>query len=265
MALIAKVKTHFWDKFRFYPLQNIKNLQKGDIIIVKTEHGLEKAEVFNIQESAKEIEFEKNKIVRKASNEDLKVIARFESKKEETLKKAKKRVGESKMPIKIIDASFTFCGSKVIFAFISEERIDFRELVKRLSRDFQKGVRMQQVGSRDEAREKGGVGICGRSLCCISFLQNMESITTDMARTQQIIKQGSQRITGVCGRLMCCLAFEEEQYREMAKNMPEIGEKVKTKEGSGIVVNRNILKQTVMVEVQKDKDRIKIEIPVAEL
>ncbi len=265
MSKIAEVKIHFWDKPRFYRVEGIEKLVKGDTVIVKTEHGLEAGEVLTVHKRSKGFTVEKEKISRKATQKDLEVITCHSAKEAEILEKARKRTRELKLPIKIIDVSFTVSGNKLIFAFIAEGRVDFRELVKRLSKDFQRLIRMQQIGSRDEAKESGGIGICGRSLCCASFLKNIESITTDMARTQQIIRQGNQRITGVCGRLMCCLAFEEEQYLELAKNMPGIGEEVKTREGRGEVVDRNILKQTVTVEIPKKDEKIKIEIPVLEL
>lgn len=265
MPKVAEVKIHFWDKTRFYPLEDSSDFKKGDIVIINTEHGLEKGEVLGVHKKSKGLDLEKEKIVRLARGEDISIIRKHESKKEKILEKAIKKAKEFKLPIKIVDVSFTICDKKIIFAFTADGRVDFRELVRKLSRDFQKAIRMQQIGSRDEAKREGGVGGCGRPICCASFLRNLESITTDMARTQQIVRQGNQRITGVCGRLMCCLAFEEEQYKELVKNMPEIGEEIKTKEGTGFVIDRNILKQTVIAEVSKGNEKTKFEIPISEL
>lgn len=265
MTRVAEVKIHFWEKPRFYPIKKALILSKGDAVILETEYGLEMGEVLNILDSASNLNLEKEKILRKAKEKDLKIINCYDLKKEDALKKARKRARECKLPIKIIDASFTACGKKIIFVFIADGRVDFRNLVRFLSKDFQKGIRMQQVGSRDEVKKSGDIGVCGRRICCGSFLKNLESITTNMARTQQIVKQGNQRITGICGRLMCCLAFEEKQYGELSEKMPEVGEEVETKEGRGTVIDRNILKQTVVVEILKDKNKVKTEIPVSEL
>jgi cell fate regulator YaaT (PSP1 superfamily) len=138
-------------------------------------------------------------------------------------------------------------------AFVSDGRIDFRNLVKEIAIKFKKTIRMQQIGSRDEARNAGGYGICGRELCCVKFGGNMQSITTDMARCQQIFHRGSERISGLCGRLMCCLAYEAQQYKEMLKGMPELHSVVETPEGKGTVVEINAILQEVKVKLENGK------------
>jgi len=155
--------------------------------------------------------------------------------------------------MKLIDLSISLDGKQIIFAFTSDGRIDFRKLVKDLSIVFKKSIRMQQIGSRDEARKLGGYGMCGRELCCVKFSGNMQSITTDMARVQQIAHRGSDRISGLCGRLMCCLAYEADQYREMLVGMPEIGSVIETGEGKGTVVEINAILKEIKVRIDKGK------------
>jgi len=134
-------------------------------------------------------------------------------------------------------------------------------LVKELARTFQKSIRLQQVGIRDEARRLGGFGPCGRELCCKKFLTNLSSVSTDLARIQHVHSRGSERISGACGRLMCCLAYEADFYQEAVKRFPALESKVKTKQGNGVVVSYNALKKTVNVEIDKNI----IEIPLKEV
>jgi len=155
--------------------------------------------------------------------------------------------------MKIIDVMISLDGKQAIFAFTSDGRIDFRKLVKDLSSKIKKSVRMQQIGSRDEARKLGGYGICGRELCCVRFKGNMQSITTDMARVQQIAHRGSERISGLCGRLMCCLAYEAQQYKEMLEGMPELFSVVETGEGKGTVIEINAITLEIKVRLESGK------------
>jgi cell fate regulator YaaT (PSP1 superfamily) len=131
------------------------------------------------------------------------------------------------LPMKVVAASYSFDGGSIIFAFIADGRVDFRDLVKNLSKQFQRSVRLHQIGARDEARQQGGFGICGRQLCCITFKGDLPSISSEMAKVQQILHRGSERISGLCGRLMCCLAYEADFYRNKLKE--EGGEEIKQK------------------------------------
>ena len=164
--------------------------------------------------------------------------------------------------MKAIDCHFSFDGGKITFAFSADKRIDFRDLVKDLTRTFQKSVRLHQIGIRDEAKRLGEFGPCGRELCCKKFLGNLGNVTTDLARIQQITHRGSDRISGVCGRLMCCLAFEAKFYNEESKDLPVIDSIVKTKHGEGRVISCNVLKKTVNVQID---DKTVMEIPAKEI
>jgi len=153
----------------------------------------------------------------------------------------------------LIDVRLTLDGRQIIFAFTADGRIDFRDLVKNLSKTFKKSVRMQQMGSRDEAKRIGGYGICGREFCCVRNGGNIQSITTDMARVQQIAHRGTERISGMCGRLMCCLVYEAQQYKEMLVGMPELHSTVNTPEGRGFVIEVNAITQEIKVKLETGK------------
>lgn len=193
------------------------------------------------------------KILRAATERDKAVFEERLKEKKEFLEACKKEIKNRNLGMKLVDAAGSLDGKQITFAFTSDTRIDFRELVKSLSVQFKKSIRMQQIGSRDEARKLGGYGICGRELCCVRSAGNMQSITTDMARAQQIAHRGTERISGLCGRLMCCLAYEAEQYREMLKGMPELWSTVKTREGAGTVIEINAVKQDIRVKLETGK------------
>ena len=141
-------------------------------------------------------------------------------------------------------------GSCVVISFVADGRVDFRKLVKNLSAAFGKSIRLQQIGSRDEARMTGGYGICGRELCCKKFPGSLTSISTEMARCQFISHRGSERISGLCGRLMCCLSFEAKQYQKMLKELPAKGEKILFEGKKGVVVDLQTLCGKVRIELE---------------
>jgi cell fate regulator YaaT (PSP1 superfamily) len=195
----------------------------------------------------------KEKVVRLATERDRAAYDEYSNQKKEFLSACRKMVKEMQLEMKLVDCASSLDGKQIVFAFTSDGRVDFRELVRNLSGVFKKSVRMQQIGSRDEARRLGGFGICGRELCCVRFGGNMQSITTDMARAQQIAHRGTERISGQCGRLMCCLAYEAAQYREMLKGMPELFSSVKTIEGKGTVIEVNAILQDIKVRLESGK------------
>ncbi len=193
------------------------------------------------------------KIIRLATERDCEIYEKYEKEKNEFLKACHLEVKKQNLPMKIIDARISLDGKQITFVFTADGRVDFRELVKNISKETKRGVRMQQIGSRDEARKLGGYGICGRELCCVKFPGSIPSITTDMAKVQQIASRGSERISGLCGRLMCCLAYEAEQYRSLLEGMPEMYSVVETKEGRGTVIEINVATQEVKVKVESGK------------
>ena len=243
-------------------------LKIGDQVVIKTDTGSELGRVTGIiQDSDKkennQSQQAQNQILRKVTTEDLNMLRDQSKQKSDAIKYFRQCVDRHKLPIKAIDVHFSFDGGRLVFPFIADGRVDFRELVKDLSHHFQKSIRLQQIGIRDEAKITGDFGSCGRGLCCKSHLDLKElgSITSDLADLQQVSHRGSDRLTGSCGRLRCCLAFEKEVYLEAAKNLPALGSMVKTKQGQGRVVGLNILKQTIDVAINDDRGNI-VEISV---
>ena len=263
MTQIAKVQLTPW-----FPVYNCQfpdlTLKVGDKVIVKIDNLSEIGEVIEVT-SLPEISVEdsKNVILRKVTTDDLNIGAESQKQKAPALEYCKRAVERYNLDMKVIDAHFSFDGSRLIFPFIADGRIDFRELVKDLTHHFQKSIRLQQIGIRDEAKITGDFGSCGRQLCCRSYLdlKCLGSITSDLADLQRVSHRGSDRLTGQCGRLRCCLAFEKSTYEEMAKILPALGSKVKTPQGEGEVVAQNILKKSVDVAIKGDRGNI-IEFPI---
>ena len=267
---IAKIKFTGWDKEYNFSFNDLK-LKENDKVVVKTELGLEMGDVtgfiglddhkYVLEEKKDEVD-ENGKqaekiiikpVLRKATLRDLEKMASFEEKKE-ALEFCRKIKDKHDLPMKFIDVHYSFDGSRLTFAFIADGRVDFRELVKDLTRHFGKTIRLQQIGIRDEAKIMGDVGHCGRMLCCRGHLKNLESITSEMADIQGCAHRGSDRISGVCGRLMCCLAYEQRGYEELSKSLPPIGAKVNVDGKRGVVIGHNFLKQAVKVEFPGDRE-----------
>ncbi len=174
---------------------------------------------------------------------------------------AVEKIGKHELPMNLVDTHLTFDRKLVIFMFLAPGRVDFRELLKDLNKAVQMRVELRQIGPRDQAGMIGGIGSCGRDICCVSYLTNFVSINVKMAKAQELSLNPSN-IIGACGRLKCCLNFEYEGYRQLVRNMPKIGSKCQCKEGSGRVVGRNILLQKVSVQLS---DKRIVEAPVDEL
>ena len=226
-------------------------LKAGDRVVVTCEHFNELGTVeVNGHENCPK---EKERILRLATTRDKENFLEKEKQKEEALDFCKSELKKLGLAMKAIDARISLDGKQVIFVFTSDGRVDFRELVKNLSLKFKKMIRMQQIGSRDEARKLGDCGVCGRAMCCINTKNNLPSITTDMARVQQIAHRGTERISGACGRLMCCLAYEAQSYREMLEGMPEAYSSISTVEGEGTVIEVNAITQEVKVKLKSGK------------
>lgn len=256
--MIVNLKIFPWGESVMYDSGNW-GLQVGDMVIVNVDSGTEIAAVEEINVEA-EIKKEISKVIRKATSVDLKAVEKNSQKCVEIIKTCRDLVKENKLPMKIVDVHLSFDGGKITFSFIAESRIDFRVLVKSLSRNFQRSVRLHQIGSRDEAKGKGGFGICGCQLCCVKFLKTLPSVTTEDARVQQMGHRGSERISGLCGRLKCCLGFESEQYRELLKNMPNIGKAVKVNGKKCAVTEIDTLSQKVIVKFEDgNKKKVSLE------
>lgn len=241
------VKLYPWENPRL--VSSEEEFAAGDEVIVEGEFGNDLGTVtLRLETEPKEKAL--FPIVRKAAARDKEAFQKNEEKKIEIIKMCKSEIHRLAVEMKLVDVRIGLDGSNLVVVFTAEGRVDFRELVRTLSRIFHRSVKMHQIGSRDEARKMGGCGICGRELCCVRFPGSLPSISTEMARVQSIAHRGSERISGLCGRLMCCLAFEAQQYRELLEGMPEIGSAIKIKEGKGNVIDINALKQEIKVRLE---------------
>lgn len=239
------VRVYSWEPSR--QCNSDLELQNGDLVVVKEDLC---NEIGLIEPGEGTILEEKNTtIVRKATQRDLETYEKNKDKKGEIIKLSKSEIKRLELNMKLVDVHVSLDGSNAVILFTADERIDFRELVKNLSKIFHRSVRLHQVGSRDEARKLGGCGVCGRDLCCLRFSGNLPSISIDMARVQQVAHRGSERISGVCGRLMCCLSYEADQYRQMLEGFPELRSHVSTKEGNGEVIELNALTGDIKIRM----------------
>ena len=262
MKRIAGVRFHKGGRIYFFDPQGF-DVKKGDMVLVSTSFGEEAGEVLEIEEmNEQDLKRELMPVIKILSKDEVDFLKKREKDKKRYIEIANCIVELNELNMKIMDVNFGLDDNKVTFIFSSENRIDFRQLVKDLNSKLKKQVVLRQIGPRDEARLLGGYGRCGRPFCCQSFLQNLESITMDMAKVQNLAGKGSSKISGVCGKLMCCLSYEVNVYKELVKNLPAIGENIKTKKGLGLVIDQNIIKQTVLVELEKD--RVRMEVSFAE-
>ncbi len=241
---------------------NSMKFDMGDKVIVEADRGLEYGEVVSHSEKVADvnsIEKPLRKIIRKANPWDEKQIAKNEGKTRELMDLCEKKIRENKLPMKLVNAEYSFDRSKIIFYFTSESRVDFRNLVRDLASIFRVRIELKQIGVRDEARILGGHGPCGRALCCMLFLKDFNPVTIKMAKVQNLPLNPS-KISGLCGRLMCCLGYEYEGYKECSRRLPREGSQIKTAYGKGKVIAVNPLKRTVTVDLGEGKIKeIKIE------
>ena len=236
------------------------DIKKGDHVIVETERGIQYGNVETdiIEIDEKKITSPLKEVIRIATKEDNKTYEKNIKSSLIALEKAKNKIDEMGINMQLIDAAYTFDKEQLIFKFLSDNRVDFRDLVKELANIFHTRIELRQIGARDKAKETGGCGICGRKLCCSSFLKDMESVSIGMAKNQNLSLNPS-KINGCCGRLLCCLKYEDKTYSELKVGLPQIGKKTKTSEGEGTVVNVDILKRKYQVDIP-DKGIIEIEL-----
>lgn len=235
-----------------YYLTNGLKFDIGDYVIVEADRGLEYGQVTTDVEAIldKDTQGEPlRKIIRKMNPWDHNQIEKNKKKAAELLGSCSQKIESHKLAMKLIDAEYSFDRSKIIFYFTSENRVDFRELVKDLANTYRARIELKQIGVRDEAKMLGGFGPCGRELCCAKFLKNFESVTIKMAKDQNL-SLNPTKISGLCGRLMCCLNYEYDNYRECLRGLPRMGQEIKTEKGKGRVVNTNPLKRAVTVALE---------------
>ena len=262
MANIAGIRFKRAGKVYYFDAGEI-DLQAGDYAVVRTSRGMELGHVViapgqvQVNETGESL----SPVVRKAEPEDIDKEKELDARAEEALIECGKMIAELTLPMKLLSAEYSLDSSRLTFLFSAEERVDFRELVRRLSGKFKVRVELRQVGSRDEAKLLGSFGRCGRELCCASFLTEFTPVSIKMAKEQDL-PLNPMKISGACGRLMCCLAYEGEQYRAMKAKMPKVGQRISTRMGEATVVGSNPLKETVMVELDTEA---RVELPLAEV
>ncbi len=225
-------------------------LYDGDKVVVETVRGLEFGEIVGGAEMVPEDKITPplKKVVRKATPEDEARVTANREKEQKAFEAALAKIEAHGLPMKLVDVEYTFDNSKIIFFFTSEGRVDFRELVKDLAGVFKTRIELRQIGVRDEAKMVGGLGTCGRPLCCVTFLEDFEPVSIRMAKDQNLSLNPS-KISGMCGRLMCCLRYEHEAYQELRKGMPPVGSEFQTNAGVGKIIELNVLSGTAMVRM----------------
>jgi len=249
MKEIARVKLRTAGEVKCF-LANGMKFEPGDQVIVEADRGLDYGEVVSIDEEMKELKTKGRtlrKVIRKANPWDVEQITKNKDKSRDLINICLQKIRDHNLPMKLVDAEYSFDRSKIIFYFTSENRVDFRNLVKDLASIFRVRIELKQIGVRDEARMVGGCGSCGRELCCSSFLKDFDPVTIKMAKVQNLPLNPS-KISGLCGRLMCCLGYENQCYRELSRGLPKVGKEIKTGQGKGKVIAVNPLKKTVTVD-----------------
>ncbi len=243
-------KIYFFDPGRFH-------IKKGNHVIVETARGIEYGTVVS---NPKEMEEDKiiqplKPVLRIATPKDEEQEAANKEKEKDAFKICLEKIKKHGLDMKLIDAEYTFDNNKVLFYFTADGRIDFRELVKDLASVFKTRIELRQIGVRDETKIVGGIGICGRALCCHTYLSEFIPVSIKMAKEQNL-SLNPTKISGVCGRLMCCLKNEEETYEELNRRLPNVGDYVTTDDGyKGEVHSVNVLRQLVKVIIVKDDER----------
>ncbi len=233
-----------------------KTAEAGQMVIVETARGLELGEctVGNKMVEDNEIVSPLKPLIRIATDEDLRIAEQTKKKEKEAFAICNECIEKHKIDMHLVDAEYTFDGSKLMFYFTSDGRVDFRELLKELARIFRTRIDLRQIGVRDEAKMLGGIGICGRPFCCSSFLNEFQPVSIKMAK-EQSLSLNPMKISGACGRLMCCLKYEQAAYEDLAKRVPPVGSLVETPDGKGIVTEATLLKERVKVRLDHAPDQ----------
>ncbi len=240
-------------------LCSLEDILVGDNVIVEAERGLDYGQVVaEPRGMAQGIADEKSlrRIVRKMTPEDVAQVENNRGKARRASRICSRKIEEFKLPMKLVETEYSFDNTKILFYFTSEDRVDFRELVKELAKIFKVRIEMRRVGVRDEARIFGGVGPCGKSLCCATYLRNFDAVSIKMAKEQRL-SLNPTKISGICGRLLCCLGYEYQNYVECNKHLPREGQWITTPEGKARVLEVNSLKREVRAETE-DKKVVKV-------
>jgi cell fate regulator YaaT (PSP1 superfamily) len=250
MYEVVQIRLRESGKISYYSTSGMK-FKGGDYVIVEADRGLDYGQVLAEAEVILDSDVAEplKKVIRKANPWDMHQIDKNKKKVKDVMAVCSKKMQDRHLPMKLVDAEFSFDRSKVIFYFTAEGRIDFRDLVKDLANEFKTRIELKQIGVRDEAKMLGGFGPCGRALCCATYLKDFDAVTIKMAKEQNL-PLNPTKISGLCGRLMCCLGYEHKTYKNLMKGLPNIGETIKTEKGPAKVVGINALKRSVTAELE---------------
>lgn len=256
MIEIVGVRFKSAGKIYYFAPGGIK-FKKGDFAIVETVRGTEIGEVMleNREVTEDSVVSPLKPVLRKADDDDLKKYEEIKIKEKKAFKTCLDKIQHHKLDMNLVDVEYTFDENKILFYFTADGRVDFRELVKSLASVFKTRIELRQIGVRDEAKMLGGIGVCGRIICCNSFLGEFQPVSIKMAKEQNL-SLNPTKISGTCGRLMCCLKYEQSTYEEMLKFVPRVDAIVDTPDGRGTVIENNVLGGMVKVRIDMDDDSV---------
>lgn len=242
-------KVYYFDPNQF-------DISENEFVIVETVRGIEygKVVITKKQVDENDVVLPLKKVIRIANENDRTIVEENRHAAKEAYQVCQQKVGEHNLDMKLVDVEYTFDRNKIIFYFTADGRIDFRELVKDLAAIFRTRIELRQIGVRDEAKMLGGIGPCGRMLCCSTFLGDFEPVSIKMAKDQNL-SLNPAKISGLCGRLMCCLKYENDEYEAAKEQLPDLDQRIQTPQGTGRVIGLNILERLIQVELV-DKERI---------
>ena len=252
-------KLYFFDPGELWPTP-------GDFVVVETTRGIEFGEVVTAVHEIDDTQLQSplKQVVRIAGAEDIQHARDNKAAEKEAYAVCQRKIAEHKLDMKLVSVEYTFDNSKILFYFTANGRVDFRSLVKDLASVFKTRIELRQIGVRDEAKMLGGLGPCGRPICCGTFLGDFQPVSIKMAKEQNL-SLNPIKISGVCGRLMCCLKYEQDNYEQIRKRMPRVGREVITPDGAGTVIELNIIKESVRVRIQKGDSSEYKDYPLEEL
>ncbi|PGB01963.1 stage 0 sporulation protein [Bacillus toyonensis] len=242
-------KVYYFDPNQF-------DISENEFVIVETVRGIEygKVVITKKQVDENDVVLPLKKVIRIANENDRTLVEENKHAAKEAYQVCQQKVVEHNLDMKLVDVEYTFDRNKIIFYFTADGRIDFRELVKDLAAIFRTRIELRQIGVRDEAKMLGGIGPCGRMLCCSTFLGDFEPVSIKMAKDQNL-SLNPAKISGLCGRLMCCLKYENDEYEAAKEQLPDLDQRIQTPHGTGRVIGLNILERLIQVELV-DKERI---------
>jgi cell fate regulator YaaT (PSP1 superfamily) len=266
MVTVIGVRFKKAGKIYYFSPDNL-NIKKENSVIVETARGVEFGECVieakDISES--DIVSPLKSVLRIATEDDVKKYNSNKEKEKKAFDICIEKIQQHQLNMKLIDVEYTFDNNKIIFYFIADGRIDFRELVKDLASIFRTRIELRQIGVRDEAKMIGGLGPCGRAMCCSTFLGDFVPVSIKMAKEQNL-SLNPTKISGICGRLMCCLNYEQDTYEKIRHKLPKIGSVVSTPDGKGEVIDNSVVKESIKIKIKvEDGDDIVEEVPISEV